>query len=81
MPLLSQPTSQQIVDATGIATPGWSPFFSAVFRILTAITQSGTTAQRPTVYLWVGREYFDSTLGFPIWYVGPGWVNSAGAPA
>ncbi len=42
---------------------GWRNFFMAVFNILTALTMSGTTAERPTKFLWVGRPYFDTTLG------------------
>lgn len=42
-----------------------------------ALTQSGTTAQRPTKLLWPGRPYYDTSLaagaGKPIWY------NSASA--
>jgi hypothetical protein len=81
MPLISQPTAGAVVDANGIATPGWKPFFSSVFALLAAMTQSGTTAQRPTSLLWVGRMYMDTTLGLPIFYVGPGWVKADGTAA
>lgn len=60
----------------------WTSFFEQVFNLLFAMTQSGTTAQRPTTYLWIGRRYFDTTLGYPIWVksVGPTvWVNGSGA--
>lgn len=60
---------------------GWSSFFESVFNLLSAMTQSGTTAQRPTTFLWIGRNYFDTTLGYPIYVksVGPVvWVNGAG---
>jgi hypothetical protein len=59
----------------------WTIFFTQVFNLLTAITASGTTAQRPTKLLWVGRPYFDTTLGYPIWYDGSGWVKSDGTAA
>jgi len=39
---------------------------------------SGTTANRPTFNLLVGTNYFDTTLGIPIWYNGTVWVNSSG---
>ncbi len=52
---------------------------SRVSSLLTRMTQSGTTAQRPTAGLWVGREYFDTTLGKPVWYDGSGWVDATGA--
>ena len=41
----------------------------------------GTSAQRPTANLFVGKMYFDTTLGQPIWCssISPiVWVNSAG---
>ena len=60
----------------------WTSFFEAVFNLLSALTQSGTTAQRPTTFLWIGRPYFDTTLGYPVWVksVGPTvWVNGSGA--
>lgn len=39
---------------------------------------NGTTAARPVVTL-VGTEYFDTTLGLPIWWDGADWVNATGA--
>lgn len=60
---------------------GWRVFFSAVYTICSALTQSGTTAQRPTTMLWTGRTFFDTTLGIPIWYQGATvWIDSSGAP-
>ena len=56
----------------------WANFFQSVFNACFSLYQSGTTAQRPTVGLWTGRSYFDTTLGYPIWYEGPGWVNASG---
>lgn len=62
-------------------TEGWRNFFMSTFTICSALTMSGTTAQRPTRPLWVGRMYFDTTLGLPIWVrsLSPTvWVNAAG---
>lgn len=59
----------------------WTSFFDQVFNLLSAMTQSGTTAQRPTSFLWIGRSYFDTTKGYPVYVksVGPVvWVNGAG---
>lgn len=40
----------------------------------------GATAERPTSYaLIAGFEYFDTTLGKPIYYNGSGWVDATGA--
>lgn len=46
-----------------------------VFRICAAVGEFGPTAQRPTEGLWVGRPYFDTTLGEPVWYDGSTWVG------
>lgn len=60
---------------------GWRNFFASVFRLLTAVTQSGTTAQRPAEFLFKGQPYFDTTIGKPIWYTAGGvWVDATGAP-
>jgi len=53
-------------------------WFGAVGRLCNALTGSGTTAQRPVRGLYVGRTYFDTTLGGPIWFNGSGWVDAGG---
>lgn len=62
-------------------TKAWTAWFGRVFEVCFAASQSGTTAQRPTVGLWAGRPYFDTTLGYPIWYDGTQWVDATGTPA
>ena len=42
------------------------------------IVLRGTTENRPTTNLFVGLQYFDTTLNKPIWYKGNGWVDSTG---
>lgn len=64
----------------------WQQFFSDVFKAIQALQQSGTTAQRPTKGLYVGRPYFDTSLGAkgkPIWVDkdGTGWVLADGTVA
>ena len=38
----------------------------------------GTTADRPLINLQIGQFYFDTTLGYPIWYDGTNWVDATG---
>lgn len=57
---------------------GWRNFFGAVYNICFALTQSGTTAQRPTAFKWVGRWYMDTTLNRPIWWTGTQWIKADG---
>lgn len=43
------------------------------------VIMSGTTEERPTTNLMAGQMYFDTTLGYPIWFKsGSTWVNSSG---
>lgn len=44
------------------------------------IPASGTTANRPTESLQVGQYYFDTSLGYPIYWNGSDWVNALGYP-
>lgn len=47
----------------------------------TAVTlQRGTTAERPNPS-FAGQQYFDTTLGKPIWWNGTAWVDNAGETA
>lgn len=70
MALISQAPDGRLTDDDGVALPGYKAFLSAAAAILQAMTLSGTTANRPTKFLWVGRPYFDTGLGAngkPIW--------------
>jgi hypothetical protein len=49
----------------------------AVWQI--AATKSGSTANRPASPPYIGFQYFDQTLGKPIWWNGTGWRDATGA--
>jgi hypothetical protein len=55
-------------------------YFNNLDNFLTVIStpQNGATADRPTQSLQVGQFYFDTTLGYPVWYDGTDWVDAAG---
>ena len=55
-------------------------YFNQLDGFLNAISapQNGATADRPTQNLQVGQFYFDTTLGYPVWYDGTDWVDSSG---
>ena len=59
----------------------WYNWAVAITNAINALRSSGTTTNRPTKNLFVGRTYFDTTLGKPIWYDGAGWVDATGASA
>lgn len=63
-------------------TAAWAGWFSNAQTILADASNSGPTGQRPTAQMYVGKPYFDTTLGIPIWLKTPSptpvWVNAAG---
>ena len=69
-----------------IWTQPWANWLTGAGRILSATSQSGTTAQRPTKNLYPGQFYFDTSLGAngkPIWANKglTGWVLADGTAA
>ena len=53
-------------------------WFRKVYIVVNDMQNSGTTAQRPASDMYVGKPYFDSTLGLPIWWNGSAWIDAAG---
>ena len=72
------PNSGQLASSDGRPSVAWTNWFSQVYRICFAVSQSGTTANRPTKDLYVGRMYFDTTLTRPIWWTGTNWIKADG---
>lgn len=71
-------------DGAGVSR-GWFSFFTDVRNYVNWNSQYGTTANRPTKYLYPGRMYFDESLGVSgvgmMIYVNKnstGWVDGAG---
>lgn len=76
----ANPTPTPILT-NGRMTQSWLNWFNLAHASVISTRQSGTTANRPTDGLWIGRQYFDETLGVPIFVksVNPTvWVSSAG---
>ena len=74
--------STPMFTSDGRFTAAWAGWFSNAQVILSDLSNSGTTAQRPTGQPYVGKTYFDTTLGLPIFMKTPAtntWVNAAGA--
>lgn len=70
---------KQTVD--GMITPMWQAWLSQVFNLVKPLGGNGTTANRPTLGLYVGLDYFDLTLGYKVTVksLNPTvWVNGAG---
>jgi len=80
---MSLPDNSKAVEPTGKFTQPWLNWASDIDRFVTAAKLSGPTANRPTDYLYIGRPYFDTSLGYQINLksVMPNiWVNAMGAP-
>ena len=61
---------------------GWQQWFIKVGNYAGSNADSGTTANRPIMGLWIGRPYFDTSLGYSINVKTTSpivWVNGAGA--
>ncbi|MFZ4599656.1 MAG: hypothetical protein ACOYNN_13510 [Terrimicrobiaceae bacterium] len=79
--LLVAPTQyqQQYIDQLNNAL---RLYFNQIDNFTQNVTvpASGTTANRPTERLEVGQYYFDTSLGYPIYWNGSDWVNALGEP-
>jgi len=72
-----------IID--NVPSSSFIQWIGRIHLICISLRQSGITANRPTSTLWIGRRYYDTTLGYPVWvhsYAGgvAVWHNAAGAP-
>jgi hypothetical protein len=74
-----------LLDASGQLSPAWAVWFTRTHVGARSIQEAGTTAERPTTQLWIGRRYFDTSLGKPVWVklvpakpAAAVWVDAAG---
>lgn len=71
-----------IFDESGRPTRAGAEWLSLIWIASNSVTESGTTAQRPTANLWLGRVYYDTTLSKPVFVnaVSPSvvWKDAAG---
>lgn len=73
--------SGSLLDSAGNLTPAWAQFFQRTHANAITAQQSGPTGERPDSLLWIGRAYFDTTLGKPVWLksINPSvWVDGVG---
>lgn len=77
------PSNDPVVGDDKKAARTWMQWFSRVQDIVISIQQSGPSSERPTNLLWVGRRYFDTTLGKPVYFKSARpnvWVDASGLP-
>ena len=48
-------------------TLAWESVFTRWQMIIATGQQSGPTADRPTADLWIGRQFYDTTLNKPVY--------------
>jgi len=76
------PLHTELVDDNGRVTRSGAEFLNFMWLAANSVTESGTTAQRPTDKLWLGRPYYDTTLNLPVYVnaVSPSvvWKDAAG---
>jgi hypothetical protein len=77
MSLFELPASGAVSAEDGPTRP-WFPWFRKVTDTCNSVRQSGTTTQRPTKGLWIGRPYFDTSLGYEVFFDGSTWVGGSG---
>lgn len=70
-------TTSTTASFLGVVTVSHVNQGSIFIRPFSFAQASGATATRPTAPP-VGFMFFDTTLGKPIWFKSPGWVDSAG---
>lgn len=81
MSVITEPPKGKPLDGVGHWIQAWSAWFQSAFYILMAQQDSGPTANRPTQNLWIGRRYFDTSLGKPVFLKSTGpnvWVDGVG---
>lgn len=61
------PSNDRLAEQDGKASRTWGQWLSRTHDIVVSLQQSGPTADRPTKVLWLGRRYFDTDLGIPVW--------------
>jgi hypothetical protein len=75
-PLTSNITTNQLVSFP------WATWFNHLWTIVSALDGHGPTNKRPTTDLYIGRQYFDETLGKPVFIKSlkptTVWVDSTG---
>jgi len=76
------PSNTPVMDAE-VTNRQWLQWFDRIHAIAEAQQQAGITADRPVKRLWLGRQYFDTDLGYVVYVqsVNPTvWVDATGSP-
>ena len=61
------PSNTKFLNGDGSTAAEWIYWFNRVNSIAQSLQQAGPTADRPTTQVWVGRQFYDTTLNKPVW--------------
>lgn len=76
---ITTPNQNQPLLKGDAVDPNWYVSWKQSSDWITQNSDSGTTAERPTTNLYIGRRYIDTTLNMQITYINGAWRNGAGA--
>jgi hypothetical protein len=71
-----------LTEQDGSTSSPWLQWFQRIQNVAGAAYSSGVTADRPTKGLWIGRQFYDTTLNKPVYVsaVNPTvWQDASGA--
>ena len=78
MPIITPPPLQEPFDRDGVASTPWKQWTQSVYTVANTVEQSGTTANRPA-QKFIGQQFYDTTLGEPIFSDGTSWNTISGS--
>jgi hypothetical protein len=81
------PTRVSLTQKGEDTSATWRAWFESLYAWVAPLGNNGATSARPVssaaVPLYIGQNYFDATLGKPVWIksLNPTvWVDATGAP-
>jgi hypothetical protein len=81
MRVLAPPPLRQSLQAEQGYPAAWLQWFADLSHLVSVMSGSGPSSQRPAPPPFIGYQYFDTTLGKPIWAkTASQWVDATGAP-
>lgn len=75
--LFNKPLEQNALGLVVVDNSAGTTVNTCKFREIPILLR-GTTEERPTTNLYIGLQYFDSTLNKPVWKSNDGWVDAMG---
>ena len=78
MAVITPPPLEEEFDKDGAVSQPWQSWTKSVYTIANSVSQSGITANRPA-QKFVGQQFFDTTLGQPIFSNGTAWITISGS--